>query len=121
MRGDYQPFFEELKSLLSIMSLHLLSEDDLSASFLLRSGWVLVFSCERYYGPSWSIDIRSPKGGDCYSLWILMMAFENLTGNNYGPPTIYNQIKFLEREGGVIFSDPNFYSGEYDKINKVDY
>src|SRR5688500_7561898 len=98
MREDYQPYFLKLRSLLFKIGAVCIDENELCAIVQLQNDWVLIFECEKYYGPSWSIEIRPSirKGG--YSVWILMRAFESLVGKSYGLPTIENQIQFIKEE-----------------------
>lgn len=49
-----------------------------------------------------------------------MKAFENLTGFDYGRPTIENQALFLERELDRLTSSPEFYEIEYGRLNEIE-
>lgn len=116
IRQDYQPYFRELKKKLLQLGYGSVKESELSAEFSLFSNWILTFECERYYGPSWTIFLTN--GNSQYAVWILMQAFENLTGRKFGKPTIENQVDFLIKEKGEIFEHPDFFEEEYKKLNE---
>lgn len=119
MRQDYLRYFNILRALLSESGAVCVAESELSAKFALPSGWVLEFECEKYYGPSWNLKIRSSDRGVGYDLWILMEAFQSLTGKSYGLPTMENQVGFMIAEADRIFKDVEFYSVKYDELNSA--
>ncbi len=116
IRQDYQPYLQELKKELTQFGYSGVRENELLAEFYLFSDWVLVLDCEKYYGPSWTIFLTN--GNAEYAVWILMKAFENLTGKAFGKPTIANQIAFLIQEKERIFNAPDFFEKEYTKLNE---
>jgi hypothetical protein len=121
IRQDYQVYFQQLKSKLSHLGYLHVVESKLGAEFYLSSGWIVEFDCEPYYGPSWTISItnkKSEKSGN-YAVWILMRAFEKITGATYGKPTLDNQVNFLIKEKERIFDNPAFYDEEYTKLNNI--
>lgn len=120
MRQDYLPLFQALKQALFRQGASVRKESELSAEFSLVTGWLLRFECERYYGPSFSIKVGPDENGPWYTVWILMKAFENLTGFDYGRPTIENQALFLERELDRLTSSPEFYGIEYGRLNEIE-
>jgi hypothetical protein len=121
MRADCLPLFERLKARLSSLGYMRVREEELSAKFVLTSGWNLLFECERYYGPAFQITLvppqRDAKGSEGYVLWLLMKAFENLNHVNYGAPTIDAQVDFLTSEREKIFNNPSSYDTEYRRLN----
>lgn len=120
IRPDYQVYLGTLKRLINDFEIGYsnFSEEELGAQFCLNTGWLIELECEKF-GSSVTVIIRHPevgrKGG--YALWILMTAFESLKGKSYGNPTIENQIRFLAEEQESLFQYPDFYEGEYAKIN----
>lgn len=120
MRADYNVYFNELKIKLKSLGVRLIYESDLLAEFLIENtnGWSLIFDCERYCGPSFTIEVKNPVYGR-YAVWILMDVFKDLKGIEYGAPTIDNQIKFVVNERKDIFSNVQLYKNEYIKKNEI--
>ena len=120
MRADYVSHHSELKRGLLQQGAVLLCESELMAEYRLSSGWMLRFVCEKCDGPSWSIDIAPSAGGPWFAVWLLMQAFERLTGAHYGAPTINAQVCFLDSEASRLFDEDAFYAAEYARLNRVD-
>lgn len=76
----------------------------------------MVFDCERYYGPSFTIEIKNKSHGN-FAIWILMEAFSLLKNIDYGKPTIENQINFIFHEKSSIFYNVHFYKEKYNEID----
>jgi hypothetical protein len=122
IRSDYEEYLIKIKeSLRSSDILYIdLDQSQLGVKFELTNKWILEVDCERFgSGVTISINNRSFGRKDGYAIWILMLAFENLTGIKYGKPTIENQIKFLEKEKSRIFESSGFYDNEYSNLNDI--
>lgn len=119
MRSDYAPFFQELKQLVAgKLDGVVVDEKELTAVFMLPSGWILEFECEKIYGPSWNISLKDPSGKIGYSVWLLMKIFEGVRKYDLGPPTIRNQIDFISREAFSIFNEAWMYRDSYIEIDR---
>ena len=123
IRADYRSYLGKLKDSLRDFNLDYsrFDEDNLRATFYLSNGWILELNCERF-GSGVTVEIRNPTIGrrEGYAVWILMKAFESLTGKTYGDPSVENQVRFLAEEKRVFFSRPDFYEVKYAKLNDVD-
>ena len=97
-----------------------ISQWHLGVEFKLNNKWMLEVDCERF-GSGVTISIKNTDFGrkDGYAIWILMLAFECLTGIRYGDPTIENQINFLKNEQPRIFESCDFYDNEYSRLNDM--
>ncbi|MEO8627976.1 MAG: hypothetical protein ABI612_07720 [Betaproteobacteria bacterium] len=122
MRQDYQKDFFELGNKLRDLGYDEVRETELLAEFRLKSGWKLLFKCERYYGPAFALVIVPPEGlgrAQGYAVWLLMLAFEELQDESYGNPTIDAQINFLIRNRDQIFNSTSYYEDQYFRLNDV--
>ena len=123
MRSDYLPYLLELQGELSKVGLnHSIAWDyELTALLELGLGWILIFDCERYYGPAFTVSIAptidDARRGKSYTLRLLMKIFESKTGKKFGLPTFENEAKFLASEKALLFGMQDFYSAEYKKLN----
>ncbi|MEO8627541.1 MAG: hypothetical protein ABI612_05485 [Betaproteobacteria bacterium] len=122
MRNDYQPYFRQLSAKLRELGYVDVRESDLDAEFSLISGWTLIFECEKYGGPAFTLLIVPPVGlgnSEGYAIWILMRAFEKLDGKSYGKPTIDAQIDFLIQKSKQIFDNTSYYESEYARLDRL--
>ncbi|MGY0504133.1 hypothetical protein [Luteimonas sp. e5] len=117
MRSDYHGMYRSLQRRLWELGASLISEHELDATFSLRSGWVLTFVCEKYYGPGFMLTLRPPGENLEYSISALMDIFSRRKRVDYGLPTIDHQIDFVIRESDTIFGDREFYEDDYRRLN----
>jgi hypothetical protein len=123
MRVDYQDFFEQLQKCMINQKLEfvVIKESQLTSELLMPNKWIVEFDCEKYDGPSFTISICPPKNvqskSKSYAVWILMKIMEKSSEKRYGAPTIDNQIKFLNAERKIIFSNTLSYEDLYEQFN----
>lgn len=125
MRSDYSQYLLQFQCELSKVGVsHSVAWDSELTAFLeLGSGWILIFDCERYYGPAFTVSIAptidDARRGKSYTLRLLMKIFESKTGKKFGPPTFENEAKFLASEQALLFGPSDFYSAEYKNLNET--
>jgi hypothetical protein len=123
MRTDYQDLFTQLKDCMIDQKLEfvVIKESQLTSELLMPNKWIIEFDCEKYDEPSFTISIYPPKNiqskSKSYAVWILMKILEKSSEKRYGAPTIENQIKFLNAEREIIFSNSLSYENQYEKFN----
>ncbi len=72
MRRDYQDAFMKLCNKLHELGYIDVRESDLLAEFRLTCDWRLLFKCERYYGPAFTVAVVPPEGmgrSTGYAVW----------------------------------------------------
>lgn len=125
MRSDYSKYLLEFQCELSKVGVShsVVWESELTVLFKLDSNWILIFDCERYYGPAFTVSIAptidDARRGGSFTLRLLMKIFESKTGKKFGLPTFENEAKFLASEKALLFGPPDFYSAEYKKLNET--
>ena len=103
----------------------ILEDSELCIEFSVDKNWIFRFECEKYGAPAWRTSIASREGSgwavDGFSIPILMQAFGGLKGEEYGLPSIKNQIDFLYFERSDVFENVDFYRDEYNRLNEADF
>lgn len=122
MNDDYDSDLRRIKTGLASIGYNSCREGRYVTEFELHTPWVLKFVRERYgsgrtlvLAPTADVNASRKE----YALWVLMKAFENLTGEKFGPPTLDAQMRFLSEKKDEVFKDPAFYDAEYSRINDV--
>ncbi len=125
MRPDYTPYWTELRAELSKAGFNgsLISEDELFALVNLDHGWILSFECEQNYGPAFTISIAPAlhdlKTGKGYAVHLLMKVFAQKFQQSAQLPTIRNQVDFLKQQQEILFTNSDFYSADYTRLNLI--
>jgi hypothetical protein len=125
MRLDYALYWNELRTelLKSGFNGSLISEDDLFAIVNLNNGWILSFECEQNYAPAFTISIapelHTLKVGKGYAVHLLMKVFAKKFQQSAQLPTIKNQVNFLKTQQKLLFTNPDFYSADYIRLNFI--
>lgn len=122
IREDYQYYLERVKLALTHFKINYshLQEDELSAKFTLKPGWILEMEGERH-GTGVTLFINNIKinKNNMYAIWLLMRAAKNATGINPGKPTIENQIGFIALNNNSILEHIDLYENEYRKLDET--